>query len=182
MADLPLLLDAQDLVEVDAGNGREGRAFAGRQNRETGVVGGQVDVAKEGVGRLDIGYAGERELVDETILKRPERPLRTTPGLRRIGPDMLDPELLERPPHLSRMAAIDLAAGFRRVKVVRPAIGVEAHRQAALAEHLLQRPEGRGRALLLGQERRVDRPRRVVHGHDQVERLLALEPGVARAS
>ena len=40
MADLPLLLDAQDLVEVDAGNGREGRALAGRQNRETGVVGG----------------------------------------------------------------------------------------------------------------------------------------------
>ena len=40
MADLPLLLDAQDLVEVDAWNGREGRAFPGRQNRETGVVGG----------------------------------------------------------------------------------------------------------------------------------------------
>ena len=30
MADLALLLDAQDLVEVDAGNGGEGRAFAGR--------------------------------------------------------------------------------------------------------------------------------------------------------
>ena len=72
MADLPLLLDAQDLVEVDAGNGGEGRAFAGRRNRETGVVGGQVDVAKEGVRRLDIGYAGKREFVDETVLKRPE--------------------------------------------------------------------------------------------------------------
>ena len=80
MADLPLLLDAQDLVEVDAGNGREGRAFAGRRNRETGVVGGQVDLAKEGVGRLDIGYAGKREFVDEPILKRPERPLRTAPA------------------------------------------------------------------------------------------------------
>ena len=40
MADLPLLLDAQDLVEVDARNGGEGRAFAGRIDRETGVVGG----------------------------------------------------------------------------------------------------------------------------------------------
>ena len=40
---------------------------------ETGVVGGQVDFANEGVGRLDIGYAGERELVDEPVLKRPER-------------------------------------------------------------------------------------------------------------
>src|SRR5579863_2168681 len=70
MADLPLLLDAQDLVGADAGNGGEGRAFAGRQNRKTGVVGGQVDLAKEGVRRLDIGYAGERKLVDEPILRR----------------------------------------------------------------------------------------------------------------
>ena len=49
MADLPLLLDAQDLVEVDAGNGCEGRALGGRLNRETGVVGGQIDLAEEGV-------------------------------------------------------------------------------------------------------------------------------------
>ena len=33
MADLALLLDAQDLVEVDAGNGREGGAFACRRDR-----------------------------------------------------------------------------------------------------------------------------------------------------
>src|SRR5271155_4175528 len=80
MADLRLFLDAQDLVEVDAGNGREGRAFSGRQNREAGVVGGQVDLAKEGVGRRDIGYAGEPEVVDEPMLKRPERALRSPPG------------------------------------------------------------------------------------------------------
>ena len=82
MADLPLLLDAQDVVEVDAGNGGEGRAFAGRRNRETGVVGGQADLAKEGVRRLDIGYAGKRERVDEPILQRPEGALRSPP---RIG-------------------------------------------------------------------------------------------------
>jgi hypothetical protein len=28
VSDLPLLLEAQNLVEIDAGNGREGRAFA----------------------------------------------------------------------------------------------------------------------------------------------------------
>src|SRR6202035_2474813 len=39
MADLALLLDAQDLIEADAGNGRDGRAFAGRIDGETGVVG-----------------------------------------------------------------------------------------------------------------------------------------------
>jgi hypothetical protein len=41
---------------------------------------------------------------------------------------------------------------------MRPAIGVEAHRQAALGEDLLQRPEGRGRVLLVDQKRRIDRP------------------------
>jgi hypothetical protein len=83
IADLPLLLDAQDLVEVDAGNGREGQVLAGRLNGEAGVVGGQIDLADEGVGRLDIGYAGQREFLDETILQRPERALRTAPGLGR---------------------------------------------------------------------------------------------------
>ena len=83
LADLPLLLNAQDLIEIDAGNGREGRALAGRLDRETGVVGGQIDFADEGVGRLDIGYAGEREFVDEPILKRAERALPLAKGVRK---------------------------------------------------------------------------------------------------
>ena len=57
VSDLPLLLDAQDLVEIDAWNGREGGALAGRLNREARVVGGQIDLAEEGVGRFDVGYA-----------------------------------------------------------------------------------------------------------------------------
>jgi hypothetical protein len=60
VADLPFLLHAHDLVEVDAGNGREGRARLGRLDREAGVVGRQIDLADEGVRRLDPGYAGER--------------------------------------------------------------------------------------------------------------------------
>ena len=56
--------------------------------------------------------------------------------MRRIGPDMLDPELGQRPADLCRMTPIDLAASFRGVKVMRPAIGVEAHRQAMLRENL----------------------------------------------
>ena len=45
---------------------------------------------------------------------------------------MLDAQLRERPPDLGRMTPIDLAASFGGVKVMRPAIGVEAHRQAVL--------------------------------------------------
>ena len=61
VADLPLLLDAQDLAELDAGNGREGRAFAGRVNREARVVGRKINLADEGAGRLDRGDSGEPE-------------------------------------------------------------------------------------------------------------------------
>ncbi len=53
LADLPLLLDAQDLIKIDAWNGRESRALAGRIDGEAGVVGGQTDLADESVGRLD---------------------------------------------------------------------------------------------------------------------------------
>jgi hypothetical protein len=60
---------------------------------------------------------------------------------------MLDPELLKGPPDLGRTAAVDLA-GLGRAEIVRAPIGVEAHRQAVLREHLLERPEGRGRAFL----------------------------------
>ena len=83
IADLPLLLNAQDLVEVDAGDGREARALASRRNGEAGVVGGQIGLADEGVGRLDIGYAGEPELLDQPVVEGCERPLRTASGIGR---------------------------------------------------------------------------------------------------
>ena len=50
-----------------------------------------------------------------------------------------------------------------------------------LGKDLLERPEGRGRALFFDEKRRIDRPRRVIHGHNQIERSLAFEPFVARA-
>jgi len=62
LADLPLLLDAQDLVEVDAGNRREGRALARRLDREAGVVFRQIDLPDEGVGGFDRVDPGEPEL------------------------------------------------------------------------------------------------------------------------
>jgi hypothetical protein len=76
LADLALLLNAQDLVEIDARDGGEGRALAGRRDCKAGVVLRQIDVADESVGRLDAGYAGELELLDQTILQRGEGALR----------------------------------------------------------------------------------------------------------
>ena len=71
VADLPLVFDAQDLVEIDARDRREGRALAGRLNRKARVVGWPIDVADESVGRLDLRDPGEPEFLDQTILKRP---------------------------------------------------------------------------------------------------------------
>ena len=90
---------------------------------------------------------------------------------------MLDAQLRERPCHLGWTAAIDLAR-LRRAEIGRAAVGVEAHRQAMLRKDLFQRPEGRGRAFLLDQERRIDRPRRVVERDDEIKGGLALEPGM----
>ena len=95
--DLALLLNAQDLVEIDARNRREGRAGLGGGNGEAGVVGGQIDLADKGVGRLDRRDPGKLQLVRQPVLERPERPLgaaarlgrRETPvsrrAMRRIG-------------------------------------------------------------------------------------------------
>ena len=44
LADLPLLLHAQDLVEADALDRDESRAGRGGRNREAGVVGRQIDL------------------------------------------------------------------------------------------------------------------------------------------
>ena len=76
------------------------------------------------------------------------RPLRSAARLRRMGCDMLDAELLERPADLRRMAAVDLPR-IRCLEVMAATVGVEAHRQAVPRENLFQRPEGRVRSLFL---------------------------------
>ena len=83
-------------------------------------------------------------------------------------------------PTWGRTAAVDLAR-LGCAEVMRPAVGEEAHRQAVLDKDLLERPEGRGRALLLDEKRRMDRPGRVIQRDTEIKRRLALEPCVARA-
>jgi hypothetical protein len=129
---------------------------------------------------VDRDDPGRRQLLDQPVLKGPERPLGAAPGLGRIGPDVLDPQLRQRPADLGETAAVDLAR-LGGAEIMRAAIRLEAHRQAVFAEDLLQRPKGRGGAFLLDQKGRVDRPRRVVERDNQIERRLALEPRVPRA-
>ena len=48
-------------------------------------MGGQIDLADEGAGRLDVGYTGELELLDQSALQRPDRPLRASARQRASG-------------------------------------------------------------------------------------------------
>jgi hypothetical protein len=93
---------------------------------------------------------------------------------------MLDAQPLERPPDLRRLLAVD-RAGLGGEKVVGAPVRIKAERQAALAKDFAQRPKRRSRAFLLDQKGGIDRARRVIQRHDQIERRLPLNPDMARA-
>ena len=128
-----------------------------------------------------VGDAGLRQFLDQAVLQRAEHAFAAPARLRRIGRDVLDSQMFERPPDLGQPALVDRTVRLRRVEIVAAAVGVEARRQALGGEHLEQGPKRRGGAFLLDQERRIDRAGRVVHGDDQIERRRARKPGRPRA-
>ena len=76
VADVSIFLNAQDLGQIDAGDRDESAAFLFGRDREAGVVSGDVDIADEGVGALDIVDAGERQLLRQPVLQGMECALR----------------------------------------------------------------------------------------------------------
>jgi hypothetical protein len=97
VAHLAGLLEAEHLAPLLRGDGHEGGAGFFRRHREVGVVRGQVVRAQPFVGGVDLGDPGERQLLGQAVLQRAEEPLRAPARLRRIGGDMLDAELRQRP-------------------------------------------------------------------------------------
>lgn len=71
----------------------------------------QIGLCDEAVGGLDIGNAGQRQFFRQPILQGGEHPLRAAPGFRRIGRDMLDAQLPQRPSDLRQPALVDRLAG-----------------------------------------------------------------------
>ena len=102
---------------------------------------GQVDLAQEPVGGLDGGDPGQRQLLGQAVLQGPEGALAAAPGLRRIGRDVADAELLQRPADLGQLRLGNLAAGLGGEEIVAATVGVEAAGQTALLVHLPQGPE-----------------------------------------
>ena len=94
---------------------------------------------------------------------------------------MLDAELRQRPSYLRQLRLRHLLAGNRSVEVMAAAIRVERAEQPMTLNHLAQAAKRRRRTLLLDQEQRADRARRIIQRYDQIERRLSLEPGMARA-
>ena len=68
MSDDALFLAAEDLGQVDAGDGDEGAAVLLGLDGEAGVVGGDEDVPQVGVGGGDVGDAVERQFLDQPVL------------------------------------------------------------------------------------------------------------------
>jgi len=164
------------------GIGDERRLGVLGRDREARVVLGQVDLREEPVGDLDGGDAGERELLGQAVLQGAERALRTPPRLGRVGRDVLDPELRERPADLGELILGDLLPCLGRQKIVARAIGIEGARQAMRGDHRGERVEAAHGAFLVDQERRIDRGGGIIQRDDQVELLLERrQPAMARA-
>ena len=87
------------------------------------------------VGGLDLGDADQRQLLDQPVLQGAEGTLRATPGLRRVGGDVLDAELVQGAPDLAAPILVDLAAGLGGVEVVAAAVGIQRAGQAVLGKH-----------------------------------------------
>jgi hypothetical protein len=168
--DHTLLLVAQDLRQVDAADRHECAPRLGRVHGEASVVARHVLLGQEAVGRLNRRDPGVGQFVHQTALERAEHALAAPPRLRRVGRDVLDPELGQHPADLGERVLVHLGAGLRGVKVRAAPGGVERARQALGLEHLQQALEAAVGALLLDQKRQVDLRGGVVHRHDQIHR------------
>jgi hypothetical protein len=121
-ADLAGFLDAQDVFERSPGIADEGRALFGRRHRKAGVVLGHEVLSEIAVGGLDGGDLGQSQLRRQPHLQGLEGPLHAAARLGRIGRNMGDPELRQRPADLGRLRFVD--PGLRRGRLLPLAFGV----------------------------------------------------------
>jgi hypothetical protein len=157
VADVAFFLNAENLAKIDARDCNKSDALLFGVDGEPRIVSRDVNIPNEGVGGLDRGDPGQHQLLGQTVLQSVEDAFRAPSRLRRIGRDMFDAQMVERPAHLGQARPIDLSASG----CPDPCRGSTA---------------GRGRAFLLDQKSRKYRARRIVQRHDQIERRLAEKP------
>jgi hypothetical protein len=118
VADLAVFLNAENLAKIDARDCNESDAILFGRNRETRIVSRYIDIPDEGVGGLDRGDPGQRQLLRQPVLQGLEDAFRAAAGLRRIGRDMYDAQMVESPAHLRQARSVDLSASLRRMKIM----------------------------------------------------------------
>src|SRR3989449_5698984 len=134
--DHAFFLDAEDLVEIGAAEGHEGRDGIGRRPGELGVEAGEEALAQIAIGHGDGGDAGESQLVHEAALQGAIGALAAPARLWRIAQDVLDTKAGEGAADLSGMPTIDRAA---RGRCMRGPVGaIERHGQAVTLKHGVQ--------------------------------------------
>ena len=165
---------------VAPGRGRGGGRLA-KAAVEVGDERGQ-----EGFGRRHTGDPAQAQLADQPILQRGPQPLDAALGLRRVGGDVADAEVLEHESEVRGVLRAGELFGKRPVRIVaheeiKP-IAVERQRQAVAREQLLKQRgvavDVFGRAKVQGEDLRGG----VVDGPEQHELgPPGLEPGEGAA-
>src|SRR5450756_492906 len=124
------MLLAQDVRQVAADERHICRAFQCAGNSELLVVGKAVDLFQVPVGTVYVRDPCAGQFLGQSALVRLERPLAASTRLRRVGRNMVNTQLLERPPYLRQVDLVDLATRLWGDEVVATAVAVQAGKQA----------------------------------------------------
>ena len=127
-------LAAQDLAPLLGRTGHEGQACCSAATAKRALCSRQVDLGDEAVGRLDLGDAGQRQLLDQPVLQRAEGPLRAPAGLAASRPGYARSRDRPAPGRLGSGWLFEtLPPAFGRVKVVAGPVAVDRRTNSPLA-------------------------------------------------
>ena len=171
ITDLPVVLLAEDLVDVAADPWDKGGTFLQRRLQELLVECRQIILRDVPVGRLDIDDPVECQLLGQPVLMGAEHPFGPSPGLRGVGGDHLDAQLLHGAAELGGVLLVDLAAGLGGAPVVAAPVGVQGAEQSFGPNNFADPLEAAPGTFLVDEEHRVMLAGGVVHGDDEVPSL-----------
>ena len=137
----PALLAGNSVVLKPAEQSPFASLYLGGLAREAGVVIGDVDLPQPLVRRLYRVDAGKPELLRQAVLQGPEDAFRPASRLGRIGGDVFDPQLPQRPTDLRQTFARHRFARLGRMEIMAAAIRVERTEQAVRGDRLAQPPQ-----------------------------------------
>jgi hypothetical protein len=172
------LLDGKDEIQIPAPTGHEGMAWLKGGDAETPVEIGDVFLAQELVGSLWRGDPAQAQLLREPALPSAEVPLRATPGLRGVGRNHLNAQLLQCSAHLREPLRIDLSARPGRFEEMAGAIAVKGTERPLLLDHFAQRRHHRAGRFLLDQWGVIDLAVGIVEHDQQVVPAIVLKPAM----